>query len=84
MDQTHHTLRAIRNRVVVPHSIPGLVTDRVLVMNYLDGVPLTQLGKHVKNQSPAKQKAAFKRVRHSLHNLLCPCQVMCAGAMCCV
>jgi predicted unusual protein kinase regulating ubiquinone biosynthesis (AarF/ABC1/UbiB family) len=63
MDQTNENLKAIRSRVVVPHSIPGLVTERVLVMTYLDGVPLTQLEKHVQNISPAKKKAAFKRVR---------------------
>lgn len=63
MDTTHETLKGIRSRVVVPHSMPGLVTSRMLVMSYLDGVPLTQLGKYVKDKSPAAQKVAFRRVR---------------------
>lgn len=62
MDQTNETLKGIRSRVVVPHSIPGLVTNRVLVMSCLDGIPLTQLSKYVKDKPLAVQKAAFKRV----------------------
>lgn len=36
-------LSGMRARVVVPRSIHGLVTQRLLVMEYIDGVPLMQL-----------------------------------------
>lgn len=87
MDTTHETLKGIRGRVAVPHSVPGLVTSRVLVMSYLDGVPLTQLGKYVKDQSPAAQKAAFKRVWAAdcvprAMNVLSREAALCASASC--
>jgi len=33
--------------VVVPRSVPGLVTRRVLTMGFVDGIPLTRLEGHV-------------------------------------
>lgn len=33
--------------VVVPRSVPGLVTRRVLTMGFVDGIPLTRLESHV-------------------------------------
>lgn len=63
MDTVAENLRAIRNRVVIPRSVPGLVTRRVLVMEYLDGVPLTQLGSRVSNLSAVQKKMAMTRVR---------------------
>jgi ABC1 atypical kinase-like domain len=63
MDMISLNLAKIRPRVEVPTSIPGLVTKRVLVMKFLDGVPMTQLATFTSGLSVAKQKAAFKRVR---------------------
>ena len=62
MDTVGENLKAIRSRVVIPTSIPGLVTDRVLVMSYLNGVPLTQLHKHASDLPEWKKKAAIKQV----------------------
>jgi predicted unusual protein kinase regulating ubiquinone biosynthesis (AarF/ABC1/UbiB family) len=30
----------------VPRSVPGMVTGRLLVMDFLDGVPITRLERH--------------------------------------
>lgn len=43
MMEIRHALRRVRT-VSVPAAIPGLVSRRLLVMTYLDGVPLTKLG----------------------------------------
>jgi hypothetical protein len=63
MDTIAHDLRAIRSRVAIPTSVPGLVTDRMLVMQYLDGVPLTQLGSKMAGLSAAERRMGLKRVR---------------------
>jgi hypothetical protein len=63
MDTVSLNLAKIRRRVEVPTSIPGLVTKCVLVMTFLDGVPLTQLDKHTSGLSEAKRKASFRTVR---------------------
>jgi predicted unusual protein kinase regulating ubiquinone biosynthesis (AarF/ABC1/UbiB family) len=65
MDTVAEELKPIRARVVVPTSVPGLVTDRLLVMKYLDGVPLTQLGSKMSGYSDAQKKAGLTRVRCS-------------------
>lgn len=62
MDMTWSSLRQIRSRVVVPHSIPGLVTNRVLTMTYLQGVPLTKLEGHLTEVPQHLRKAAFRKV----------------------
>ena len=41
MDTVSEELRSIRDRVVIPTSVPGLVTNKLLVMNFLDGVQRT-------------------------------------------
>lgn len=64
MDVTCKSLRSIRHRVLVPHSVPGLVTNRVLTMSYLEGVPLTKLDRHVMGIPEFKRKAAFRTVGH--------------------
>lgn len=43
MMEIRHALRRVR-AVSVPAAIPGLVSRRLLVMTYLDGMPLTRLG----------------------------------------
>ena len=45
--------------VVVPRSVPGLVTRRVLTMGFVDGVPLTRLEGHVSRlKLPKRLKVA--------------------------
>lgn len=43
MDTIAEHLRGMSNRVTVPRSVPGLVTQRLLVMEYVRGLPLMQL-----------------------------------------
>eukprot|EP00892_Ulva_mutabilis_P003003 jgi/Ulvmu1/12703/UM095_0007.1 len=62
MDTTCANLKGIRGRVAVPHSIPGLVTSRVLTMTYLQGVPMTKMERHVTGLSQMQRKAAFQRI----------------------
>lgn len=62
MDTVAADLRGIRRRVVVPTSVPGLVTREVLVMDYIDGMPLSKLGSVTTDMSEQKRKMAFKRV----------------------
>lgn len=42
MTEIRHALRKVRT-VAVPAAIPGLVSRRLLIMTYLDGVPMTKL-----------------------------------------
>lgn len=45
--------------VVVPRSVPGLVTRRVLTMGFVDGIPLTKLKGHVSRlKLPKRLKVA--------------------------
>lgn len=37
-------LQPLRSRVVVPRPVPGLVTRRLLAMDFLDGVPVRRKG----------------------------------------
>jgi ABC1 atypical kinase-like domain len=86
MDMISLNLAKIRPRVEVPTSIPGLVTKRVLVMKFLDGVPMTQLAKFTSGLSVAKQKAAFKRVRCAASTAatqLCRCSNFCQTGTTC-
>ena len=50
----------------IPRSVPGLVTDRLLVMNYLDGEQITRLKSRVQGMSPAMQKKARQRILHRI------------------
>jgi len=70
MDTTCANLKRIRDRVVVPHSIPGLVTSRVLTMTYLEGVPLTNMREHVSKLSLMQRKVAFQRVSFICHTMV--------------
>ncbi len=40
------SLQKLNHRIEVPRSVPSLVTDRLLVMNFLEGVPITRLERH--------------------------------------
>ena len=41
--------------------MPGLVTPRVMVMSYLDGIPISDLKDKMHEMSPAAQKIAKAR-----------------------
>lgn len=45
MDTIAGHLRKASKHVTVPRSVPGLVTDRLLVMEFVEGVPLMQVGR---------------------------------------
>ena len=44
--------------------MPGLVTRRLLVMNFLDGVQITRLADKTKKLSRKKRKIAVERIVH--------------------
>ena len=51
--------KSSRANVVVPRSVPGLVTRRVLTMGFVDGIPLTRLEGHVSRlKLPKRLKVA--------------------------
>ncbi|GMH36923.1 hypothetical protein BSKO_04796 [Bryopsis sp. KO-2023] len=62
MDSIANSLQNISDRVSVPRSIPGLVTPRVLVMRFMEGVPLRELGSRTQKLSARKKRIAKERV----------------------
>lgn len=44
MDTIAAHLRKVCRKVAVPRSVPGLVTPRLLVMEFMQGQPLLQVG----------------------------------------
>ena len=66
MDTVAEDLRPIARRVRVPRSVPGLVTERLLTMHFLPGLPLTQLGQRGPALSERQKRAAMSRVRARL------------------
>lgn len=62
MDSIAQSLRPISDHVVVPESIPGLVTERMLIMSFMDGIPLRQLSEKTAGMSVRKQRAAKERI----------------------
>lgn len=54
----------LEGRVEVPRSVLGLVTRRLLVMNFLEGEQITRLKERVKGLSAHKQAAAKQRILH--------------------
>eukprot|EP00959_Pyramimonas_sp_CCMP1952_P177111 3702107-Pyramimonas_sp.AAC.1 len=60
MDVIADNLKAIQRRVKIPRSVPGLVTKRMLVMDYLDGVQVMRLGDY--DLSASQRKMAAKRI----------------------
>lgn len=64
MNTIRDMLRRTRVRGVrVPRARYPLVTERLLVMDYLEGTPLSKLGKHVRDQR-AMAHASRKVLRH--------------------
>lgn len=56
--------KGISKKIEIPRSIPGLVTRRLLVMNFLDGLQITRLGDKTKKLSHKKRKIAVERIVH--------------------
>lgn len=52
----------------MPRSVPGLVTQRLLVMDFLDGTPITRLGQRTQHLS--RRRAVPLRTLKSLDPLL--------------
>ncbi len=59
-------MQGLRKQVEIPRSVPGLVTDRLLVMNYLDGEQITRLKSRVQGMSPSVQRKARQRILHRI------------------
>lgn len=67
MDQISSQLqrhKGISKKIEIPRSVPGLVTRRLLVMNFLDGLQITRLGDKTKKLSGKKRKVAVERIVH--------------------
>lgn len=62
MDQIHHNLRGIRKQVTVPHSIEGLISRKVLVMDFVDGCRLDEMKSKLANVSRRKRQIAKRRI----------------------
>lgn len=49
MDTIAQHLSGWRGRVLVPQSVPGLVSQRLMVMSYMEGTPLMQLREKIEH-----------------------------------
>ena len=52
------------HKICVPRSIPGLVTPRLLVMDFIDGIPITKMKDQIKfrNLSEATKRLAARQI----------------------
>lgn len=62
MDAVARQFEKLNRRIEVPRSVPCMVTNRLLVMKFLEGVPITRLDKHTQNLSEAVKRLAAKRI----------------------
>lgn len=62
MDQIADHLAPLKGKVVVPRSVPGLVSDRLLVMEFLEGVPMTKLGERMNDLPEKLKRLAAERI----------------------
>lgn len=62
MDQIHNNLRGIRKQVTVPHSVEGLTSRRVLVMDFVDGCRLDEMKDKLANVSRRQRQIAKRRI----------------------
>jgi predicted unusual protein kinase regulating ubiquinone biosynthesis (AarF/ABC1/UbiB family) len=56
MDTIAYHLRSLSGRVDVPRSLPGLVSRRVLVMQFMEGIPLLELRGRFANMSERRRR----------------------------
>lgn len=54
----------LNHKIVVPRSIPALVTQRLLVMDFIDGIPITKMKEQTKfqNLSEATKRLAARQI----------------------
>ncbi|KAK9908263.1 hypothetical protein WJX75_005060 [Coccomyxa subellipsoidea] len=62
MDAVAENLKGLRKRLEIPRSLPGLVTKRLLVMNFIEGDQITRLAHRTQGLSQRKKKAAAARI----------------------
>lgn len=64
MDAVARHFEGQSDKIVVPRSVPTMVTPRLLVMKYLDGVPITRMKDQIafQNLSEATKRLAAKRI----------------------
>ncbi|KAL6759162.1 hypothetical protein V8C86DRAFT_2580560 [Haematococcus lacustris] len=62
MDRIAQHLAPLSSRITVPRSVPGLVSKRLLVMQFIEGVPLLDLHSRVLQLSEAQRKVAKRRI----------------------
>lgn len=55
-------LQGLEKEVEIPRSVHGLVTKRLLVMNYLNGEQITRLKSRVQGMSASMQRRARQRI----------------------
>lgn len=54
--------KGLSKKISIPRSIPGLVTRRILVMNFIDGLQITRLADKTKKLSAGQRKRAMKLI----------------------
>ena len=62
MDTIAHHLRNMSSRLVIPRSIHGLVTPRLMVMHYVEGIPLMEVSSRINNLSARQQNIAKRLI----------------------
>lgn len=64
MDAVARQFQGLGHKIEVPKSVPSMVTERLLVMQFLDGIPITKMKDAVafQNLSEATKKMAAKRI----------------------
>ncbi|BDA44687.1 probable AarF domain-containing protein kinase 1 [Coccomyxa sp. Obi] len=62
MDAVADNLKGLRKTLEVPRSVGGLVTKRLLVMNFIEGDQITRLAHRTRGLSQRKKKAASRRI----------------------
>lgn len=62
MDTISEHLAPIASRLQVPRSVGGLVTQRLLVMSFLEGVPLQEASRKVSGLSARRRELAKRLI----------------------
>lgn len=64
MDAVARQFEGLGHKIQVPRSVPSMVTPRLLVMDFLEGVPITRLKDQIgfQNLSEATKRMAAKRI----------------------
>lgn len=62
MDAVARQFDGLGHKICVPKSVPGMVTPRLLVMSYLDGIPITRMKDRIEGLSEATKRLASRRI----------------------